>query len=168
MAAPTSVAQKRLFTEYRQLSKSPPDGITAYPISESNLFTWEALLTAPPGTPYSPGVFPCRLTFPTDYPLSPPKLTFTPPIFHPNVYPNGEVCISILHAPGNDPMGYERAEERWSPVQSVEKILISVMSLLAEPNGESPANVEAAVMWRDRRGDFEERVREEVRRSLGL
>ena len=53
-------------------------------------------------------------------------------------------------------------------MQSVEKILISVVSMLAEPNCESPANVEAGVMWRERRGEFEERVREGVRRSLGL
>ena len=47
------------------------------------------------------------------------------------VYPDGEVCISILHPPGDDPTHYEKAEERWSPVQSVEKILISVVSMLA-------------------------------------
>ena len=86
----------------------------------------------------------------------------------PTVYPNGEVCISILHPPGEDPNHYEQASERWSPIQSVEKILISVMSMLAEPNDESPANVEAAKMWRERRTEFERRVRESVRRSLGL
>ncbi len=84
------------------------------------------------------------------------------------VYPTGLVCISILHPPGDDPLHYESASERWSPIQSVEKILISVMSMLAEPNDESPANVEAAVMWRERRGEFERRVREGVRRGLGV
>jgi hypothetical protein len=52
------------------------------------------------------------------------------------VYPSGLVCISILHPPGDDPNHYEHASERWSPIQSVEKILISVMSMLAEPNDE--------------------------------
>lgn len=47
------------------------------------------------------------------------------------VYPDGRVCISILHAPGDDPLGYESSAERWSPVQSVEKILLSVVSMLA-------------------------------------
>ncbi len=51
------------------------------------------------------------------------------------VYTDGRVCISILHAPGDDPMGYESSAERWSPVQSVEKILLSVVSMLA---GQSP------------------------------
>ncbi len=84
------------------------------------------------------------------------------------VYPAGLVCISILHAPGDDPNHYEKASERWSPIQSVEKILISVMSMLAEPNDESPANVDAARMWRERRGEYERIVRENVRKGLGL
>ena len=84
-----------------------------------------------------------------DYPLNPPKMRFISKIFHPNIYPDGRVCISILHAPGDDPLGYETSSERWSPVQSVEKVLLSVMSMLAEPNCESPANVDAAKMWRD-------------------
>lgn len=84
------------------------------------------------------------------------------------VYPSGLVCISILHPPGDDPNHYEHASERWSPIQSVEKILISVMSMLAEPNDESPANVEAAKMWRERRPEYESRVRDGVRHMLGL
>jgi ubiquitin-conjugating enzyme E2 G2 len=84
------------------------------------------------------------------------------------VYPSGLVCISILHPPGDDPNNYEQASERWSPIQSVEKILISVMSMLAEPNDESPANVEAAKMWREQRAEYEKRVREGCRRMLGL
>ena len=42
-------------------------------------------------------------------------------------------------------MGYESSSERWSPVQSVEKILLSVVSMLAEPNDESGAYLDAAV-----------------------
>ncbi|KJR89935.1 ubiquitin-conjugating enzyme E2 G2 [Sporothrix schenckii 1099-18] len=86
----------------------------------------------------------------------------------PPVYPSGLVCISILHPPGDDPNHYEQASERWSPVQSVEKILISVMSMLAEPNDESPANVEAAKMWRERREEYNAKVRANVLSMLGL
>jgi ubiquitin-conjugating enzyme E2 G2 len=87
---------------------------------------------------------------PNDYPLSPFKMKFEPPLFHPNskssclnllpyellthytqVYPDGNVCISILHTPGDDPTMYESASERWSPVQSVEKVILSVISMLA-------------------------------------
>lgn len=61
------------------------------------------------------------------------------------MYQDGTVCISILHPPGDDPNHYESSSERWSPVQSVEKILLSVMSMLAEPNDESGANIDACV-----------------------
>lgn len=60
---------------------------------------------------------------------------------------NGEVCISILHEPGEDEYGYERPEERWLPIHTVETIMISVISMLADPNGDSPANVDAAVSF---------------------
>ncbi|RYP43230.1 hypothetical protein DL768_010024 [Monosporascus sp. mg162] len=163
-----STAHRRLLQEYRALTNNPPDGITAGPVSEDDLLHWEALIQGPEGTPFEGGIFPAELRFPKDYPLAPPKMTFLGEIFHPNVYPSGLVCISILHPPGDDPNHYEHASERWSPIQSVEKILISVMSMLAEPNDESPANVEAAKMWRDRRPEYEARVRESVRRMLGL
>ena len=66
-------------------------------------------------------------------------------LFPSTVHKNGEVCISILHEPGEDKYGYEDASERWLPVHSVESILMSVISMLADPNDESPANVDAAV-----------------------
>lgn len=72
-------------------------------------------------------------------------MRFDPPIFHPNVYPSGDVCISILHAPGEDPLRYEQASERWSPVQGVRSVLMSVLSMLAEPNVESGANIEVSL-----------------------
>lgn len=102
----------------------------------------------------------------------PPKLTFQTPIpFHPNIYPNGELCISILHPPEEDKYGYEAASERWSPVQSPESILLSVISLFEDPNDESPANVEAARLLREEREgkhkEFSKRCRKCVRESLG-
>ncbi|CAH3152396.1 unnamed protein product [Pocillopora meandrina] len=161
-------ALKRLMAEYKQLTLNSPEGILAGPLSEENFFEWEALITGPEGTPFEGGVFTTRLVFPPDYPLSPPKMKFTCEMFHPNVYPDGRVCISILHAPGDDPMGYESSAERWSPVQSVEKILLSVVSMLAEPNDESGANVDASKMWRENREKFNEISRQIVKKSLGL
>lgn len=161
-------AQKRLLKEYQGLSKDAPQGIIAGPRDENDLFVWDCLLEGPEGTPYENGVFNATMTFPSDYPLLPPKLKFTPAILHPNIYADGVVCISILHSPGDDPTQYEAAAERWCPVQSVETILLSVMSMLAEPNIESAANIDASVMYRDNRALFEKKVREDVSRSLGL
>jgi ubiquitin-conjugating enzyme E2 G1 len=118
------------------------------------------------------GNFRCNLIFPPSYPHMPPTLKFLTPIpFHPNIYPDGILCISILHPPGDDQYGYESASERWSPVQTPETILLSVISLLHSPNDESPANVEAARLWREEKqsGDreFRKRCRKGVRESLG-
>lgn len=160
-------ALKRLMAEYRQLLKNPADGIVAGPKSENNFFEWECLIMGPSDTPFEYGIFPASLCFPRDYPMNPPKMKFhSTSILHPNIYPDGRVCISILHPPGADPMGYETAAERWSPVQNVEKILISVVSMLAEPNPESAANVDAAVMWRDDKDGFRRRAEDAVKNSL--
>lgn len=118
------------------------------------------------------GNFRAHLTFPRSYPIAPPQMTFQSPIpFHPNIYPSGALCISILHPPGEDQYGYESASERWSPVQTPETILMSVISLFHSPNDESPANVEAARLLREEReGDakeFRKRCRACVRASLG-
>lgn len=75
------------------------------------------------------------------------------------------VCISILHEPGDDKWGYEKASERWLPVHTVETIIISVISMLAEPNDESPANVDAAKQWREAYPEFKRRVARCVRKS---
>ncbi|CAH8594758.1 unnamed protein product [Schistosoma mattheei] len=141
-------ALKRLMAEYKQLTVNPPEGIVAGPVDERNFFEWEALIAGPEGTPFEGGVFAV--------------------LFHPNIYPDGRVCISILHAPGDDPMGYESSVERWSPVQSVEKILLSVVSMLAEPNDESAANVDAAKTWREDKARFNSLALRSVRISLGI
>ncbi|KAH9929478.1 ubiquitin-conjugating enzyme/RWD-like protein [Fomitopsis serialis] len=171
-------AVNRLMKEYKQLtSQGAPDGMfTAGPITESDIFTWEALIMGPKDTPFEGGVFAAKLTFPHDYPLSPFKMKFEPPLFHPNIahmllvnsIPDGNVCISILHAPGDDPTMYEQASERWSPVQSVEKVILSVISMLAEPNLESGANIDCCKLYRDNKAEYERIVRQSVKDQLGL
>ena len=95
------------------------------------------------------------MKFPLDYPYSPPSIRFITKVWHPNVYENGDLCISILHPPVDDPQSGELPCERWNPTQNVRTILLSVISLLNEPNTFSPANVDASVMyrrWRDSNG----------------
>jgi ubiquitin-conjugating enzyme E2 G1 len=183
----------------RQLKQMQTDkdipGISCGLVNDNNIFEWEVMLMINDDFKYYGGLscasslsssfflwtdnllttggnFRAHLVFPPTYPLMPPKLTFQSPIpFHPNIYPSGELCISILHPPEEDKYGYEAASERWSPVQSPESILLSVISLFGEPNDESPANVEAARLLReDREGkskEFRRRCRKCVRESLG-
>lgn len=68
---------------------------------------------------------------------SPPKCQFRPCIFHPNVYESGTVCLSILNA-----------HEGWKPAITVKQILVGIQELLNEPNLNSPANGNAAGMFR--------------------
>ena len=113
------------------------------------------------------GIFIAQLDFPFDFPNSPPKMRFTSAIWHPNVYPDGRVCISILHPPGTDVFNAEEtAEERWRPILSVEAVLLSVISMLADPNPSSPANIDAAVMFRKDPAAYKKRCKECVRRTL--
>lgn len=67
-----------------ELTRNPPDGITAGPMSDDNMLEWEALISGPPGTPYEGGLFPAKLSFPKDYPHSPPTMRFSCDLFHPN------------------------------------------------------------------------------------
>jgi ubiquitin-conjugating enzyme E2 R len=102
------------------------------------------------------------MTFPESYPYSAPTFRFTRPIFHPNIYPDGRVCISILHPPGDDAIAGETASERWSPLQCVESVLRSILLLLDDAEINSPANVDASVMYRDNKQAFSEMAQRDV------
>eukprot|EP00055_Hartaetosiga_balthica_P002756 m.5157 g.5157 ORF g.5157 m.5157 type:complete len:164 (-) comp2348_c0_seq1:233-724(-) len=158
---------KRLMKEYKEMMKNPSPGVLAGPTDEDNYFQWEAYIMGPEDTPYEFGVFKAILSFPKDYPHNPPELKFVTPLFHPNIYKDGKVCISILHPPGDDPVGYELACERWSPVQSIDKVLLSIISMLAEPNVDSPANIDAAKLYRDNNQEFINLARACARKSIG-
>ena len=148
------------------MARNPPDGISVGLGDDDNIFLWELMIVGPPDTLYEGGFFQCKLEFPSDFPSLPPVMTFKTPIWHPNVYESGVVCISILHPPGEDRYNeLETAAERWRPILGVESIIVSVISMLSDPNDDSPANIDAAVMWRNDKAAFKKKVRDIVRRS---
>ncbi|WKY01402.1 hypothetical protein V3C99_000123 [Haemonchus contortus] len=157
-----SLLLKKQLAELRRL---PVEGFSAGLVNDDDIYKWEVLVIGPPDTLYEGGFFKAILDFPKDYPQKPPKMKFVSEIWHPNIDKEGNVCISILHDPGDDKWGYERPEERWLPVHTVETILLSVISMLADPNFESPANVDAAKMQRENYSEFKKRVAACVRRS---
>jgi len=160
MAAATRV----LSSELAKLSKNPIPGFLVEP-SCDDLFTWNVGVFGPPMTMYEGAYFRAQLKFPTTYPMEPPKFVFLQDMWHPNVFEDGKICISILHPPGEDAMSGEMACERWSPAQNVETILMSTVSMLNDPNINSPANVAASVMFRDKRAEFEKIVVQQVEES---
>uniref|UniRef100_A0A8D2DSR6 Cell division cycle 34, ubiqiutin conjugating enzyme n=1 Tax=Sciurus vulgaris TaxID=55149 RepID=A0A8D2DSR6_SCIVU len=141
-------SQKALLLELKGLQEEPVEGFRVTLVDEGDLYNWEVAIFGPPNTYYEGGYFKARLKFPIDYPYSPPAFRFLTKMWHPNIYETGDVCISILHPPVDDPQSGELPSERWNPTQNVRTILLSVISLLNEPNTFSPANVDASVMYR--------------------
>lgn len=167
MSARKSTAASLLLRQYRELT-DPKKAIPSFHIEledDSNIFVWNiGVMVLNEDSIYHGGYFKAQMRFPEDYPFSPPQFRFTPAIFHPNVYRDGRLCISILHQSG-DPMTDEPDAETWSPVQTVESVLISIVSLLEDPNISSPANVDAAVDYRKNPDQYTQRVKMEVERS---
>ncbi|XP_064474536.1 ubiquitin-conjugating enzyme E2 R2-like isoform X2 [Ornithodoros turicata] len=156
---PTSSALRALALEFKSLQEEPVEGFRVKLVNEDNLFEWEVAIFGPPDTLYEGGYFKAHMKFPPDYPYSPPTVRFLTKVWHPNVYENGDLCISILHPPIDDPQSGELPCERWNPTQNVRTVLLSVISLLNEPNTFSPANVDASVMyrrWKDTKGKDKE------------
>eukprot|EP00388_Colpodella_angusta_P017840 GDKJ01044235.1.p1 GENE.GDKJ01044235.1~~GDKJ01044235.1.p1 ORF type:complete len:220 (-),score=25.90 GDKJ01044235.1:272-859(-) len=110
------------------------------------------------------------MKFPADFPMKPPELVINSEFWHPNVYTNGAVCMSILHAPGVDAHNsLESASERWTPIQSIESVLLSFISLLADPDPSeagAPANVDALVQWRKNKPAYIAKAHECVKKSI--
>mmetsp|Transcript_21486 Transcript_21486/g.30768 ORF Transcript_21486/g.30768 Transcript_21486/m.30768 type:complete len:177 (-) Transcript_21486:1104-1634(-) len=126
---------KRLQQELMQLMMSGETDCTAFPQGD-NLFEWAGTITGSVDTVYENLQFKLSITFPPNYPYTAPTIKFITPCFHPNVDEHGNICLDIL-------------KEKWSAAYSVRTVLISLQSLLGEPNNESPLNIHAANLWAD-------------------
>ena len=96
-----------------------------------DLFVWTAYLFGPEGSPFQDGIFELKINLPSNYPFSPPKMTFVTRIFHPNInYDTGEICLDIL-------------KDQWSPVWTLQSTCVAILNLLSHPNPDSPLNCDA-------------------------
>eukprot|EP00695_Tsukubamonas_globosa_P000841 TRINITY_DN1773_c0_g1_i1.p2 TRINITY_DN1773_c0_g1~~TRINITY_DN1773_c0_g1_i1.p2 ORF type:complete len:142 (+),score=1.16 TRINITY_DN1773_c0_g1_i1:94-519(+) len=140
----SSPAALRLMSDWRSMRTEPPEGCSAAPMSDENLFVWNATIFGPTETPWEGGIYNLRLTFPESYPDKPPKVRFQCDIYHPNVFTDGTLCLDII-------------QDKWSPIYTISTILTSIQSLLCDPNVSSPANPEASQMYQtDKRRTTEE------------
>ena len=160
-----SAAVKNLRRSYLNLRSKPCEYFSVSLIND-DIFHWRITIRGPPDSLYQNGYLPAELNFPDDFPNSPPSMRFLCPMFHPNIGTNGEVCISILHQPGKDIFEYEKESERWLPIHTVESIVISVISMLNDPNCESPLNVEANRVYMTDKEEYKKRVRRCVRKAI--
>ena len=108
---------------------------------------WNIILTGCESTPYEGRKFQITMEFPVEYPYKPPRVIFNSKIFHPNISVNGDVCIDIL-------------KHNWSPVLGIEKIILSILSLMAEPNANDPLNQEAGRLYLENRDLFLKKARD--------
>ncbi len=147
----SNFANIRLTRELTKLQSEADklDGITIEP--PSNLMCWNAKIKGPPETPYEDGVFDMTLTFDSDYPVKPPSVKFLTPMYHPNIYRDGKICVDILQS------------HEWTPAQNIRTILVSIMSLLMDPNPSSPANREAAELYMNNKEDYNKKVRDFIK-----
>uniref|UniRef100_A0A7N0U2S3 E2 ubiquitin-conjugating enzyme n=1 Tax=Kalanchoe fedtschenkoi TaxID=63787 RepID=A0A7N0U2S3_KALFE len=129
----TQSVLKRLQSELMALMMSGEAGISAFP-EEENIFTWKGTIAGIKDTVFEDTEYKLSLSFPTDYPFKPPKVKFETGCYHPNVDVYGNICLDIL-------------QDKWSSAYDVRTILLSIQSLLGEPNTSSPLNNQAAAMW---------------------
>mmetsp|Transcript_1838 Transcript_1838/g.1550 ORF Transcript_1838/g.1550 Transcript_1838/m.1550 type:complete len:194 (-) Transcript_1838:279-860(-) len=155
-----------LARQLKELQKNS-DGFSVGLIDDSDLYGWQVIVEGPPQTLYEGGYFQATLKFPPEFPSKPPEMRFTTPGFwHPNVYKDGKVCISILHEAKEDAFNQQESiDEKWRPILSIEAVIVSVMSMLSEPNFGSPANIDASVMWKKEPEVYKKKIRKLVRKS---
>lgn len=129
----SAAVAKRLQSELMSLMMSADEGISAFPDGD-NIFNWVGTVKGGQGTVYEGLTYKLSLKFPSDYPFKPPVVRFETACFHPNVDQYGNICLDIL-------------KEKWSAAYSVKTLLVSLQSLLGEPNNDSPLNGYAAKLW---------------------
>ncbi|KAI1298116.1 Ubiquitin-conjugating enzyme E2 8 [Halotydeus destructor] len=148
MASQLQMAKSRIRKELEEFKKEGPPGCSAGPLDDNDLFRWEAMIVGPEGSPYQGGVFFLEVIFPKNYPWSPPGVRFRTKIYHPNINKNGSICLDILKA------------KNWSAALTVTTVLLSISSLLTDPNPDDPFVLEAAKLYKADRAKYDETARD--------
>jgi len=143
------MSQKRILKELNEIRKDPPTNCSADLVNQGDSYTWDASIIGPQGTVYSNGIFKLRILFPTDYPFKPPSIKFNNKIYHPNINSQGNICLDILNT-------------QWSPALTVSKLLLSICSLLDEPNPLDPLCPEIAGLYLNNRKQYDINAKEWV------
>ena len=153
-------SMKKLRNELTSLQEDNELPFSVCLVDENDPYKWDVLIIGPESTLYEGAVLKCLMTFPNSYPNMPPKFIFKTKMWHPNIFNNGEVCISILHPPVIDvtnPM--ETLDEKWKPVLGVKEIVLSILCIINEPNLDSPANIDAAIEFKNNYDIYKKKVR---------
>jgi len=141
------MSARRIAKELKDLESADLGTCSAGPSTPDDLYHWDATIIGPSECPYAGGVFHLSITFPIDYPFKPPKVIFTTKVFHPNINTQGGICLDIL-------------KDQWSPALSIGKVLLSISSLLTDPNPKDPLVPDIAKLYETNRVEFNQVARD--------
>lgn len=110
------------------------------------MFEWQCSISGPEDTPYEGGTFKLTLSLPDGYPFNPPKVKFVTKVYHPNIDHDGRICLDFL-------------EDKWSPAYNINSILLSISSILNDPNPYDAYNFEAGQLYLHDRAFYDTMVR---------
>lgn len=138
---------KRINADLNEILKNPPANCSAGPTDDNNIYEWQATIMGPRDTPYQDGIFYLSIIFPSEYPFKPPIVKFITKIYHCNINSNGSICLDIL-------------KNEWSPALTISKLLLSICSLMTDPNPDDPLVTEIAELYTNNRTLHDRKARE--------
>lgn len=148
---------ERIQQERKQWRKDHPFGFYARPKKaldgSLDLHNWIAGVPGKSGTDWENATYPLKITYPDEYPAKPPKIKFPPAFYHPNVYPSGTICLSILNE-----------DQDWRPAISLKQIMLGIQELLDTPNPNSPAQEPAWRAFEKDKEEYAKKVRQQAKR----
>jgi len=152
----SAICKARVAEERKQWRRDHPYGFYARPTKNAdgslNMMLWDVGIPGKEGTIWAGGLYKLEVHFPEDYPSKPPKCKFTPPLFHPNVYPSGTVRMSIL-----------KEEKWWTPEITMIQIVLAIQDLMNNPNMLDPAQVGAWQLRKNYLTAYEAKIKEQAR-----
>jgi ubiquitin-conjugating enzyme E2 D len=141
------MALKRIQKELKEIQEHPSNQWTAKLVKSDNLYNWICTILGPEGSPYAGGRFELKLDLPTDYPFSAPAVKFITPVYHPNISKEGTICLDILNS-------------EWSSALKISMLLVSITSLLDDPNPDSALSGDIARLYKSDRKKYNQNAKE--------
>eukprot|EP00798_Chlamydomonas_sp_ICE-L_P006656 gene6656-3320_t len=181
------MASKRISKELQDLQKDPPTNCSAGPTAD-DLFQWQATIMGPGESPFQGGVFFVKIHFPPDYPFKPPKVAFETKVYHhANPFPHISIpllvqalrfpvpgdsipskaewvrCLGKANVNSQGSICLDILKDQWSPALTISKVLLSISSLLTDPNPDDPLVPEIAHIYKSDRKRYEDTAKDWTR-----
>src|ERR1700747_1730151 len=137
----------RILKEFKKLQETPSvTGMYDVTVSDNNVEQLQAFIYGPEDTPYYGYKFEVVIKFTDEYPFKPVVVSFITKIKHVNIYGTG-ICLNILKAEG------------WSPIMTVNSVLVSLVNLLGSPNFSDALDMDLKNMYDNDKNKYETYVK---------